>query len=52
MPHTTAGQILVMAISLRPCRTKSIARPLVRTLMATLPVVNIRSDYISPHKIT
>jgi hypothetical protein len=35
--HTAAGQMLVIAISLRPSRTKSIANPLVKTLIATLP---------------
>lgn len=35
--HTDAGQILVTAISVRFWRTKSIARPLTRTLIPTLP---------------
>lgn len=35
---TTAGQMLVMAISLSPSRLKSMARPFVRTLMPTLPM--------------
>lgn len=35
---TTAGQMLVIAIFFRSWRMKSIARPLVRTLMATFPI--------------
>lgn len=35
--HTAAGQILVIAISFRSCRIKSIANPLVKTLIPTLP---------------
>lgn len=38
---TDAGHILVMAISFRPCLTKSIAKPFVKTLIPTLPVVYI-----------
>lgn len=36
--HTAAGQILVMAMSSNPCRTRSMARPFVRTLMPTFPM--------------
>jgi hypothetical protein len=35
---TEAGQMLVMAISFLPCLTKSMAKPLVKTLMATFPI--------------
>lgn len=35
---TTAGQMLVMAISLSPSRSKSMASPFVKTLMPTLPM--------------
>jgi hypothetical protein len=35
--HTDAGQIEVIAISDRPSLSKSIARPLVKTLIPTFP---------------
>ena len=36
--HTAAGQMLVMVISFFPSLTQSIAKPFVRTDMATFPI--------------